>query len=165
MEYIRKSIYSQPGIRRVLLPLWSAWILVAVGVVCGAVSLLSEVESQALLSALVGGVIVGVCSLAVVLCYWLFGDSRRPYSKELHAVLEPTYAYYAPAMEAQIVAALAAGDEVALDRVKRSAKPELALVRYSDKAESVFYSQLTRVDGKKYVPLTDIIINKTSKKK
>jgi uncharacterized protein YaeQ len=110
-------------------------------------------------SALAGGVIVGVCSLLTVLCYWTFGDSRRPYSRNLHAVLEPTYAYYASAQQQAVVAALEARDERALEAVKRQAKPELALVRYSDKAERVYYSQLTRVDGKRYLPLTDIIVN------
>lgn len=108
--------------------------------------------------------IVGFCALLTVLCYWLFGDSRRPYHRELHAVLEPTYAYYPSFAEQQIVAALEAKDEKALEAVKRQAKPELALVRYSDKEERVYYSQLTRVEGKHYFPITDIIINNIRQK-
>ena len=161
MEYIRKSIYSRPEIRRTLLPLWSAWALTAVGVVCGVLFFMLNDLSDGASSALEGGMIVGGCGLLTVLCYWLFGDSRRPYSKELHAVMEPTYAYYAPAMQEQVVAALEACDEKALDAVKRSPKPELALVRYSDKEERIYYSQLTRVEGSRYIPLTEIIINKT----
>lgn len=159
MEYIRKEIYSLPEIRRTLLPLWSAWVLTAVGVVCGVLYFLLPDLPSGGSSGLVGGVIVGGCSLVIVLCYWLFGDSRRPYSRKLHAVLEPTYAYYSPSQQAAVVAALEACDEKALDAIKRSAKPELALVRYSDKEERVFYSQLTRVEGKRYVPLTDIIVS------
>ena len=34
----------------------------------------------------------------------------------------------------------------------------------SDKAERVFYSQLTRVEGKRYIPLTEIIINNQTQK-
>ena len=143
MEYIRKSIYSRPEIRRTLLPLWSAWVLTGVGIVCG--------------------VLIGACGLLTVLCYWLFGDSRRPYHRELHAVLEPTYAYYSSSMQPLIVAALEANDEKALDAIKRQASPELALVRYSDKEERVFYSQLTRVEGKRYIPLTEIFINNIKK--
>ena len=160
MEYIRKSIYTLPEIRRTLLPLWSAWALTAVGAVCGAVYLMVPGLTVGGASALVGGVIVGACSLLLTLCYYLFGDSRRPYSRELHAVLEPTYAYYAAERQAAVVAALEAHDEKALDTVKRQPTPELALVRYSDKEERVYYSQLTRVEGKRYIPLTDIIINK-----
>lgn len=110
-------------------------------------------------SLLLGGMITGACALLTVLCYWLFGDSRRPYHRELHAVLEPTYAYYSTLVQSQLVAALESGNEKALEAVKRQAKPELALVRYSDKEERVFYSQLTRVEGKRYIPLTDIIVN------
>lgn len=163
MEYIRKSIYSRPEVRHVLLPLWSAWALVAVGAVCLFFSLTLSDLSTGASSALTGGIVVGGCALVMVLCYWLFGDSRRPYSKELHAVLEPTYTYYAPATESALRAALEAGDEQALEAVKRTAQPELALVRYSDKQERVFYSQLLRVEGKKYVPLTDIYVNKINK--
>ena len=159
MEYIRKSIYSLPEIRHTLLPLWSAWVLTAIGAVCGVLMFMLPNLSVGGSSALAGGVIVGVCSLLTVLCYWTFGDSRRPYSRDLHAVLEPTYAYYASAQQQAVVAALEARDERALEAVKRQAKPELALVRYSDKAERVYYSQLTRVDGKRYLPLTDIIVN------
>ena len=159
MEYIRKSIYSLPEIRHTLLPLWSAWALTAIGAVCGVLMFMLPNLSVGGSSALAGGVIVGVCSLLTVLCYWTFGDSRRPYSRNLHAVLEPTYAYYASAQQQAVVAALEAKDERALEAVKRQAKPELALVRYSDKAERVYYSQLTRVDGKRYLPLTDIIVN------
>lgn len=160
MEYIRKSIYSRPEIRRTLLPLWWAWALAAVGAVCGVVLFLVPGLSAGGSSGLLGGIIVGGCGLLTVLCYWLFGDSRRPYSRELHAVLEPTYAYYAPSQQSALVAALEAHDEQALEAVKRQAKPELALVRYSDKEEQVFYSQLTRVEGKRYIPLTEIIVNK-----
>ncbi len=160
MEYIRKQIYSRPEIRRTLLPLWSAWVLTAVGALCGAAMFMYKGSSEGISSLLLGGVMVGGCALLTVLCYWAFGDSRRPYSKELHAVLEPTYAYYSSAMQGQIIAALEANDEIALEAIKKQPKPELALVRYSDKEERVYYSQLTRVEGKRYIPLTEIIINK-----
>lgn len=158
MEYISKSIYSQPEIRRALKPLWSGWALTAVGVICGVIIFLCNSMSEGIGSLLLGGVIAGVCGLLTTLCYWLFGDSRRPYHRELHAVLEPTYAYYSTSVQAQLVAALEAKDEKALETVKRHATPELALVRYSDKEDRVFYSQLTRVEGKKYIPLTEIIV-------
>lgn len=160
MEYIRKSIYSLPEIRRTLLPLWSAWALTAVGVVCGVIMFTANGLSEGGQSGLLGGVIVGSCALATVLCYWTFGDSRRPYSKDIHAVLEPTYAYYSSASQGHIIAVLEANDEKALEAIKRQPKPEMALVRYSDKEERVYYSQLTRVEGKRYIPLTEIIINK-----
>ena len=160
MEYIRKQIYSRPEIRRTLLPLWPAWALAAAGAVCSAALFMNGHLSGTASSLLLLGSITGVCSLLTVLCYWAFGDSRRPYSKELHAVLEPTYAYYPLSSESQLVAALEAGDEAALDAIKRQPSPELALVRYSDRYERIFYSQLTRVEGRRYIPLTEIIVNK-----
>lgn len=160
MEYIRKQIYFRPEIRRTLLPLWSAWVLTAVGAVCCAAKFIFKGMSDSVSSLFIGGIIVGVCSLLTVLCYWAFGDSRRPYSKELHTVLEPTYAYYPLSSEKALVAALEAKDEMALEAIKRQPKPELALVRYSDRDERIYYSQLTRVEGKRYIPLTEIIVNK-----
>lgn len=123
MEYIRKSIYSLPEIRRTLLPLWSAWALTAVGALCGVLMFMIKDLSVGGQSTFLGGVIVGACSLLTVLCYWAFGDSRRPYSKEVHAVLEPTYAYYSSAMQGQIIAALEANGEVALEAIKKQPKP------------------------------------------
>ena len=160
MEYIRKQIYSQPEIRRTLLPLWPAWALTAVGIVCGVVMLVNKDMSAGPASILLSGLVIGGCSLLTVLCYWTFGDSRRPYSKELHAVLEPTYAYYPFSSEKELVAALEANDEVALEAIKQQSKFELALVRYSDRDERVYYSQLTRVEGKRYIPLSEIFVNK-----
>lgn len=159
MEYIRKQIYSRPEIRRALNPLWTAWALVAAGAICGVLYVFKG-RSGGDNSLLLVGAVTGACSLVVLLCYYLFGDSRRPYSRELHALLEPTYAYYPESAKTQIVAALEAGDEAALEAIRRQPKPDLALVRYSDRDERVFYSQLTKVEGGTYIPLTDIIINK-----
>lgn len=159
MEYIRKSIYSRPEIHRTLLPLWSAWVLTGVGIVCGVLFVVIDNPSAGGASTLLGGMFLGGCALLTALCFWFFGDSRRPYQRELHAVLEPTYAYYGAANEGRIIAALETKDEKALESIKRQAMPDLALVRYSDKEERIFYSQLTRVEGKRYIPLTEIIIN------
>ena len=147
------------------MPLWLGWALTEVGALCGGALFMYKGSSAGVSSLLLGGVFVGVCSILTVLCYWAFGDSRRPYSREINAVLEPTYAYYSSALQGQIVAALEQGDEVALEAVKRQAVPELALVRYSDKEERVFYSQLTRVEGHNYIPLTDIYVNRINETK
>lgn len=164
MEYIRKSIYKLPEIRHTLLPLWTGWMLTAVGIVCGALFLKLDNLSAGWSSTFVGAMVIGGCSLITIICYYLFGDSRRPYSRELHAVLEPTYTYYAFPVQNDVVAALEAHDEVALSRVKKTSQPELALVRYSDPDDRVFYSQLTRVEGDSYIPITEIIINNTNNK-
>ena len=158
MEFIGKQIYSRPEIRRTLLPLWPAWVLTAIGAVCGTVMFTTNSLTDGWQAVLLAGSVTGGCSLLTVLCYWAFGDSRRPYSKELHAVLEPTYTYYPLSAQGQLVAALEANDEAALEAVKRQSH-ELALVRYSDRDEHIFYSQLLCIEGRGYIPLTDIIIN------
>ena len=160
MENIKKSIYSRPEIRHSLKPLWTAWIIVALGVVCAFVYLVAGTMSAGVSSALLGGIIVGACSLVLVLCYYLFGDSRRPYSKTLHQRLEPTLVFYANNVEQQLVDALNSLDEKALANVKKSSNPELLLMRYSNDEETVYYSQLLRqIDSKRLEPITDIIVN------
>ena len=159
MEPIKKSIYSLPEIRRGLEPLWWAWALVAAGAVCGVLCLAVPSMPSGLASLLAFTAAIGALALLLVLCFYLFGDSRRPYHKHLHTLLEPTVAYYSPAVQQQLVSALEAGDEAALDAVKRQPKPELVLMRYSDERESIFYSQLLRVDGAGWQPVTNIITN------
>lgn len=160
MEYIRKSIYTLPEIRRTLLPLWSGWALTAVGAVCGVLYIQVSNVPASVASALIGGALLGAGSLLLTLSFYLIGDSRRPYSRELHAVLEPTYNYYSTSSQQALINALQNCDEQMLKAIKPQATPELALVRYSDKEERVFYSQLTRVEGNSYIPLTEIIVNK-----
>ena len=158
MEFIGKQIYLRPEIRRTLLPLWPAWALIAIGTVCGTIMLKSDRLTDGWQAVLLAGFMTGGFSLLTVLCYWAFGDSHRPYSKELHAVLNPTYTYYPLSVQGQLLAALESNDEVALEAVKRQSF-ELVLVRYSDRDERVFYSQLLRIEGRGYILLTDIIIN------
>lgn len=160
MEHIKKSIYKQPGMRHALKPLWPAWILVGVGAVCGAAYAAWPNLSTGVGSTLLFMAALGAMCLALVVCYWLFGDSRRPYSRALHALLEPTYAYYLPGTDAQLRAALEAGDEAALDAVRRTPGGSLVLVRYSDRDERVFYSQI--LDGTE--PVSDIFVNQPQKK-
>jgi hypothetical protein len=107
--------------------------------------------------------IFGLLTLLFILTFYLFGDSRFPYSKELHCRLEPTRDYYAETSLGQLTEALSAGDEAALALVKKTIMPQLVLLRYSDSMERVFYSQLLRQEGETLVPVTDIFVSKTKK--
>ena len=103
-------------------------------------------------------------SLILTLCYYLFGDSRRPYHKELHTVLEPEVFYYDYSEQKPLLDALESGDEKALASIKRVSQPQLILIRYSDKAETIYYSQLLRsTSNGENEPLTDIFVNNLNK--
>lgn len=159
MENIKKQIYSLPEIRRITKPLWSAWAITAVGALCGILALTNHNLSTALASDLTCFAIVGGMSLILTICFYLFGDSRRPYHKILHKTLEPTLDYYALAEQQHLINALENKDEKALSAIKRTSQSELALMRYSDKEETIFYSQLLRViNSKTMEPLTDLYI-------
>lgn len=161
MEYIEKSIYSLPEIRHTLKPLWPAWGLTAVGIVCAIAFVMLDNISAGISSLLLVGLCIGACCFVSVLCYYVFGDSHRPYSRELHTVLEPSFAYYPLSAEPQLKAALESCDEEALNDIKQQpSKPELVLVRYSDSNKCVFYSQIARIEGQDFRPLTNIFFNK-----
>ena len=160
MENIKKQIYTLPEIRRIIKPLWTGWIVTAIGAVCGFVSAFCENIS----SDLIYVEIVGAMSLILTLCYYLFGDSRRPYHKELHAVLEPEVFYYDYSEQQPLLDTLESGDEKALASIKRVSQPQLILIRYSDKAETIYYSQLLRsTSNGENEPLTDIFVNNLNK--
>ena len=160
MENIKQKIYTLPEIRRITKPLWSGWIIAAIGAVCGIIGIFNQTISPTTASDLICVAIVGVLSLILTLCYYLFGDSRRPYHKELHTILEPTLTYYPLSEQQHLVTALENKDEKALAAIKKISQPELILLRYSDKEETIFYSQLLRTNAnKQHEPLTDIFIN------
>ena len=69
MENIKKQIYTLPEIRRIIKPLWTGWIVTAIGAVCGFVSAFCENIS----SDLIYVAIVGAMSLILTLCYYFRG--------------------------------------------------------------------------------------------
>ncbi|MDY6288552.1 MAG: hypothetical protein SPM02_03765 [Bacteroidales bacterium] len=163
MQNIKQAIYTRPEIRHCIKPLWSAWIIVLIGALCGAIYLIGGGMSPSLSSLFLYMAALGVLTLLFIICFYLFGDSRFPYSKPLHRRLEPTLTYYPESSLPQLTEALEKGDEAALATVKRVASPQLVLVRYSDEPETVYYSQILRYEGKNLIPLTDIFINNINK--
>lgn len=157
-------IYSRQEIRRSVKPLWSAWALVLIGAVFAAVYFMADNLSDSMRDTCLYMGLLGLLTLLFVMAFYLFGDSRFPYSKELHCRLEPTRDYYAEASLAQLTEALGNGDEAALAKVKKTIVPELVLLRYSDNKERVFYSQLLRQEGERLVPISDIFVSETRRK-
>lgn len=159
MEYerIEKNIYSRHDICRRLRPQPASLIIIAVGLLCGWLSTISHSEDiQSLLLFVAGS---GAFTLVLLLCYYLFGDSRRPYYKPSHALLEPEYIYYSATSKEMLLDALSKGDEAAVERVKKCTIPELVLVRYSNGDDSVIFQQLQQPYGKTNVAISDIVSN------
>lgn len=93
MQNIKQAIYARPEIRHCIKPLWSAWIIVLIGALCGAIYLIGGGMSPSLLSLFLYMAALGVLTLLFIICFYLFGDSCFPYSKPLHRRLEPTLTY------------------------------------------------------------------------
>lgn len=160
MENIKKQIYTLPEIGRVTKPLWSAWAVTIIGIPCGIIGIFNSNISSTTATDLICCAIVGVMSLVLTLCYYLFGDSRRPYHKDLHKTLEPTIAYYDMSEQQRLISALENKNEQTLAKIKKIPQPGLVLMRYSDKEETIYYSQvLSMSDNKQLQPLTNLIIN------
>ena len=163
MKNINEMIYSRPEIRRGFKPLWSAWALVLICAVFAAVYFIVGNLSDTMRSTCLYMGVFGLLVLLFILLFFLFGDCRYPYSKEINSPLEPTRDYYAETSLAQLTEALEQGDEAALAKLKKTVLPQLVLVRYGDSAGRVFYSQVLRQEGDDQVPITDIFVNKINK--
>lgn len=156
-EKIEKSIYSRPEISRHLRPQPAGLIIIGVGIVCG--SLYAVVHNAPLRSMLLMAAGTGAFTLVLMLCYYLFGDSRRPYYKPAHALLEPEYIYYSAASKDTLLDAMTRGDEVALQHVKKNTIPELVLVRFSNDDNSVVFQQLQQPHGRISEAMSDVVSN------
>lgn len=157
MEYpnIDKEIYHLPEMgKRMKSMLW-AWICVAIAAVA-CYFYVSGFFSESVNSLMLGLVAVGVFALVTMLCYYTFGDSRRPFHKPSKRLLERTYFFYSPREQQNLLDAVADDDGDSWLKIKRSATPELVLVRYSDESEEISYMQVQELrDGVK-VPISPI---------
>lgn len=158
MEYpnIDKEIYHLPEMgKRMKSMLW-AWICVAIAAVA-CYFYVSGFFSESVNSLMLGLVAVGVFALATMLCYYTFGDSRRPFHKPSKRLLERTYFFYSPREQQNLLDAVADDDGNSWLKIKRSATPELVLVRYSDEAEEIAYMQLQEYHDGVKVPVSPIV--------
>ena len=158
MVHIDKDIYKQSGVSRRHRPLhWWSIALSILGIVTTILYFLLGNMSQGFSSAILT---VAVCCdlvLVTVVCYWLFGDSRAPYSKAGKCHLDRELNYYAATAQGALTAALEAKDIAALRAVKFNAIPALAVITYSSPDGTINYSQLLKVQGTSEVPLTEVV--------
>jgi hypothetical protein len=161
MEYqdIHKEIYKLPEIRKGFKPILSSWILTIIGVICGYIYITMPNLPTGLSSWMLGFMCVGIFCIALIICFYIFGDCRFPYYKPSKELLEPTQTYYANTVKDSLIEALKNKDEEALSQVKTNTTPQVILVRFSDKHEKTFYSQLMKQQGDKLVPVSEIYIN------
>lgn len=158
MEYpnIDKEIYHLPEMgKRMKSMLW-AWICIALAAVA-CYCWLSGLFSESVASLMLGLVAIGVFALGTMLCYYTFGDSRRPYHKSSRRMLERTYFFYSPREQQQLLDAVSGEEGDSWSKIKRSATPELLLVRYSDEAEEIAYMQLQEYHDGVKVPVSPIV--------
>ncbi len=157
MEFknIDKEIYFLPEMGKRLKSMLWAWICVAVAAVA-CFFYVAGFFSESVSSLMLGLVAIGVFALVTMLCYYTFGDSRRPYHKPSKRILERTYFFYSPREQQDLMAVVTGDDDDNWSKIKRSATPELILVRYSDEEEQIAYMQLQEYrDGVK-VPISPI---------
>ncbi len=161
MEYndIEKSIYAFPEISKRLRPMYWGWICLVLGCVSGYLYYMVQ-HSPVLQSLMLGLACIGLLGALTMICYYIFGDSRAPYHKNLKRYLTCESIYYAEKSVGDLQRALSQSDEEELGKIKKNIFPEVVLQRYSDEQETVFYSQLFKYnkDGKK-IPISEIYIN------
>lgn len=158
MNHIDKEIYQQPNVSKRLRPLsiWY-WIIAALGIICTILTITFQDISRGLSALLLLGLAIGDCSLLIVICYYIFGDSRGAYQKDSGQFLNCEFDYYPRSVKQSLLSAFESQDPVAINNVKKGVVPELAVIRYVDDARTVAFVQLLEVQGSKELPLTEVI--------
>lgn len=164
METIYKTIYRQPEIQKRLRTQVWALICTAIGVIALALMLTTEEATAGVSSLLLGLIVVGAFGLVSLICYYTFGDCQAPYHKPSKKILEAEEQYYAIQQRQAVLDAVNNGDRQALQNVKKSNKPEIIVVSYSDDAEEVVYFQVIDNTKKQAEALTEIIQVVTKKR-
>lgn len=157
MKHIDKEIYSQPNITKRLRPLSIGyWITAAAGVICTILFFANQNASSGLYALLMLGMAIGDFVLLMVLCYYLFGDSRGPYCKECNGFLNREFSYYSRQTRPALDEALSNGSLDALLRCKRGTIPDIVVVRYYDDEETLSYCQLLEMRNGKECPVSEV---------
>lgn len=158
MKHIDKEIFHQEQVSKRLRPLsiWY-WVCAVIGVVCTLLYFTLNNASSGLSNLLMGLFVVGDLSLLIIVCYYLFGDSRGAYSKECHSFLNREFNYYPRQSRQSLVAALDSKDAAVLAKCKRGTLPELVVVRYYDANETVAYCQILEMQGGNEVPISEVV--------
>ena len=157
MKHIDKEIYSQTHITKRLRPLSIGyWITAAAGVICTILFFANQNASSGLYALLMLGMAIGDFVLLLLLCYYIFGDSRGPYSKECNGFLSREFSYYSRQTRPALEEALSSGSLDALLRCKRGTIPEIVMVRYYDDEETLSYCQLLEMRNGKECPVSEV---------
>lgn len=157
MQHIDKEIYAQEGVKRRLQPL-NKWyyIFSALGIACTLPYLLIPTLSGLPAALLLTGLSLGDFTLLIVICYYLFGDSRKPYSKADRVFLERRFDYYPASSRQQLADAMENGSLEAFGKIKCCPTSDLMVVRYDNENSTAAYCQLLEQHSEKEVPLTEV---------
>lgn len=157
MKHIDKEIYNQPNITKRLRPLSIGyWTAAAVGVICTILFAANQNASSGLYALLMLGMAMGDFCLLLVVCYYLFGDSRGPYCKESQGFLNREFNYYSRQLRPALDEALSNGDLNALLSCKRGTIPDIVLVRFYNDEETLSYCQLLELCNGKETPNSEV---------
>ena len=159
MNHIDKEIYAQQGVSKRLchLNIWY-YILTLLGLIATVLYLLVPKFSNS--SLLLIFMSLGGFCLVVIICFYLFGDCRKPYCNPNSQFLERTFDYYPASSRQQLTEALQCGDRVALDNIKRCPTSDLMLVRFNSSADNSAFCQLIEQRNGTDTPLSEVFFVK-----
>lgn len=155
MQHIDKEIFKQEGVTKRLQPL-NKWyyILSALGIACTALYLLAPNLAGFVSALVLMGLAVGDLCLLIAICYYLFGDCRKPYDKDSETFLERSFNYYPGTSQQLLAEALEGGSLAEIEKIKSCPTSDLMMVRYSNEKNGECHCQLLRQQESKEVPLT-----------
>lgn len=156
----RQIYHLSPNISKHLLPLYGGYICSAVGVPAALIYLSVDLSQRQILSELIAVLMTfGGISLLLVVCFYLFGDCKRPFYRPERELLEREEIFYDNSERETIIKYVKNGNLKALEEMHTSIQAQIIVVSYRDKAQRITAIQAFENDADRLTPITDIFFN------
>ena len=161
-ENIDKQIYRlSPNIGKRYLPLYGGYACILIGGITLLVYTgIGDMQQHRTLGELLAVIIfTGATALLTVLCYYLFGDCRRPCYKPDRSPIEREELLYDSEQRNIIVKMVKNGDTEALMQLPTSTRADLIVILYNDAKKRITAMQAFENVTGEPIPITEIIFN------
>ena len=158
-KHIEEALYSispDTVVGRRYNPIWGFVITFATAaIMIGANYIEPFASNRDMFQYLMMGGFLALTTGATMICYWLFGDSMRPYYAPTNEKLVRTDMMFNIAEINRVEALVAAGDFKSLEKMPHSSASGLIVVVYSTKSRKFAMAQTLEYVPHEYQPVSD----------
>lgn len=158
-ENIDKQIYRlSPNIGKRYLPLYGGYACILIGGIALLVYTgIGDMQQHRTLGELLAVIIfTGATALLTVLCYYLFGDCRRPCYKPDRSPIERTEHFFDSEQRDNVVKAVQNGEYETLMLLPSSTRADLIAIIYCDANKRIIAMQAFEDMAGSHLPITKI---------